>query len=336
MDVSSVSPVRGIEEQFPQSSTMTIRESCETSRAASVANIFFNKIAVFGDSLSDPGNAYSLWHRETAPPYDTLDELLVPDYPYKDHHHYCNGPTWIELFAEAHKLALSGGPAFAESDGSRANFAVGRARARNTKNTDRIDLSGQVDEFLHRTPGVVPGDTLCVLEIGANDVRDALVSQKDASSIISEALSEIDQNIEKLYARGARKFLVWDIPDIGKTPTLRSLDLLHPGIADASKELTIAFNTGLKAHIIALSRLQGIEIAELDVYKTLDQMVANPREYGLRVVDSPCVMPNYSPCYHQNFDEYLFWDGIHPAEGFHKAVAQEAALLALRDERCLP
>lgn len=334
-----IQSVSHAEEPFPQLLSSVIKETgpLVTEKVASVAGIVFSDIAVFGDSLSDSGNAYSLWGQETAPPYDTLDKLKVPVYPYAEYHRYCNGPTWIELFAKDHNLERSGGPVFSKSNEGCMNFAVGRARARNTQNTERVDLSKQVDQFLCRMPKSVPKDTLCFLEIGANDIRDAINAPKESATIIiEEALNAIDQNIKRLYSGGVRKFLVWDIPDIGKTPALQSLDKNHLGIAEASTCRTIAFNTGLKSHIIALSKLQGIAIVKLDVYKKLDHMVSNQKEYGLSVVNVPCVMPKSSPCYDLNSGKYLFWDGIHPSEVFHKAISdamsQEAFLEVYREE----
>lgn len=332
---TSIHQVRHMED--PPSQPLRISEvSAEppiSERTQVVARPVFDKIAVFGDSLSDPGNAFSLWHQETVPPYDTLDALSVPTYPYANGaHHYCNGPTWIELFAKTRGLDVNSLPAFLEPIRDHMNFAVGRARARSTSDTDLVNLSAQVDEFFRRTEGTDSSNTLHVLEIGANDVRDALVAlpeeEENASSkILNQALEEIDTSVRKLYARGARKFLVWNIPDIGKTPALRFLDSQHPGIARSVGDLTGAFNTGLKTHIRALSELQGITVHELDVHQKVDHMIAHPEEYGLREVTSSYVKPHVLTSETQNPDEYLFWDGIHPSEVFHRVIAQEAALI---------
>ena len=58
------------------------------------AQLTFSSLVVFGTSVSDPGNAYTLLAHPVAglnldsnvsqntPPYDTLDESLVPSAPY--------------------------------------------------------------------------------------------------------------------------------------------------------------------------------------------------------------------------------------------------------------
>src|ERR1700740_2433975 len=92
------------------------------------ANLIFGSIVVFGTSLSDPGNAFALLAHPPAgvslastvsqnhPPFDTLDELLVPSAPYaKGGHHFSNGATWIEQFALGKGLAAFVPPAFQTS-----------------------------------------------------------------------------------------------------------------------------------------------------------------------------------------------------------------------------
>ncbi|MDH5661280.1 MAG: hypothetical protein OEY65_09800, partial [Gammaproteobacteria bacterium] len=75
----------------------------------------YDSIVVFGSSLSDPGNAFvvlsdpssfgfdetcGLLTRMNVPPYDTLDDLFIPDGTYAiGGHHVSNGATWVELLA---------------------------------------------------------------------------------------------------------------------------------------------------------------------------------------------------------------------------------------------
>ncbi len=301
------------------------------------AQVSFDKIVIFGDSLSDPGNAYILWNRENTPPYHSLDQFLIPKYPYAvGHHRYCNGPTWIEHFATAHGLSPNSQPAFLGSNSEHMNFAVGRARARNTPDPDLVNLAKQTETFLRQVHRTVSKDTLCAIEIGANDIFDAFFAPAEGdvtSKIFTDALGEISHTIKNLYAHGARKFLIWNIPDIGKTPAVRSLNNIHPGISQGSRDLTEKFNRGIHHLVASLSRLDGIEIVELDVFKKFDQMVANPEMFGLSVVDTPCLIPYAQVSHHENPDAYLFWDGIHPSKIFHEVISGEAtAVLCSKSE----
>jgi outer membrane lipase/esterase len=52
-----------------------------------------HRFVVFGDSLSDPGNAFVLLKDVEVPPFDNL----IPDAPYaRGAFHFSNGQTWVE------------------------------------------------------------------------------------------------------------------------------------------------------------------------------------------------------------------------------------------------
>lgn len=65
-----------------------------------------DRFVIFGGSLSDTGNAFvflsdpanqACGARQSVPPFDTLDDLLVPDGPYaRGGHHFTDGATWAE------------------------------------------------------------------------------------------------------------------------------------------------------------------------------------------------------------------------------------------------
>src|SRR5262245_37755746 len=89
------------------------------------ANVTFDRIVVFGTSLSDPGNAFALTGQETTPLYDTLNQLLIPDAPYaRGGHHFSNGATWVEKFARPFGLTGTVRPAFQSASAKATNYAV--------------------------------------------------------------------------------------------------------------------------------------------------------------------------------------------------------------------
>ncbi len=258
------------------------------------AQTTFARVVVFGTSLSDPGNAFALIKQMTLPPYDTLDQFLVPNAPYgKGGHHFTNGATWVEQFARPLGLAGDTRPAFQASNLGATNYAVGGAIARDVG----IDtLSAEVTAFLRDFNNTAPSDARYVVEMGANDVRDALAAfaaHGDADAIIRDALSGIDANIRRLYTAGARKFLVWKVPNIGLTPAVRILETCVPsetcvpvpGAIQAAEFLSQSFNSGLDTLVGSLAGLPGIEIVRFDAYQKLEDLVANPGAFGLRVVD---------------------------------------------------
>ncbi len=297
--------------------------------AADAAQAPYGQIVVFGDSLSDSGNAFALRHAQSIPPYDTLDALLIPSAPYaKGGHHFSNGATWVEQFARPSGLAGSVRPAFQGAGVKASNYAVGGARAYD--DGINVDLGAQVNAFLTDAGGKAPSDALYVVEFGGNDVRDALAalaSGGDPATIIGASLASIGSSIEALHAAGAKKFLVWNAPDLRVTPAIHILDSVSPGASQAIGVLEQTFNAGLGSLLAQLSGLPGIEIKLLDAFQKVNDIAADPAAYGLDVVNAACVTPDVSPFDCQRPDDYLFWDGIHPTKVVHTIFAQEAAFV---------
>lgn len=281
----------------------------------------FKGIVVFGGSVSDSGNFFALTGFANKPPYDQLDAFLVPTGPYNvGGHHSSNGPTWVEQFARPLGLSRHVQPAFQGSSRQAANYAVAGARSTDVALT--LDLPEQVAAYLKDVHDKAPSDALYVIDFGGNDVRDALVAGDP--TILNNALDAIADNLQTLYAAGARKFLFLNVANIGKIPSVLILDGLFPGAAAAATALTVGFNMGLDMIIDALSLAPNAEVAVLDVFQTVEELVANPQAYGLTEVENPCITPNVRPFSCKRPDQYLFWDGIHPTKAVHRIFAEEA------------
>jgi phospholipase/lecithinase/hemolysin len=285
-----------------------------------IAQTTYSKIVVFGTSLSDSGNVFALTGEQSTPPYDTLDQLLIPGAPYaKGGHHFSNGSTWIEQLARPLGLSAYVLPAFKGDDPKAANFAVGGARARTVVGS--ASLSAEVSLFFQKFGNLAPSESLYVIEFGGNDIRDALVSGDIA--IIGQALAAIGSNIQTLYDAGARKFFVWNAPNLKLTPAVRMLGPVAGIYADMFSN---AFNTGLSSILAGLAALPGITIVQFDAYGVLNNLVADPQSFDLSTVDKSCVSPNDPPFECQTPDDFLFWDGIHPTKVVHAVLAFKAAL----------
>lgn len=288
----------------------------------------YDRIVVFGTSLSDPGNAYALTGWLSRPPYDTLDDLLVPDAPYaRGGHHFSNGATWVEQYARSVGLAGSTRPAFAARDGLAANYAVGGARAR--EDGINVNLSTQLQAFLADFPDA-PADALYVIEMGSNDIRDALLvdpaGEPGPAGVLEEALTAIATAMLDLYDGGARQFLVLNGADISLTPAVQQLELAMPGATLYAQLLGYIFNEELENLLVYLeATLPDIDIRRLDMYGQLNEYAADPGSFGLTEVSAACVTPDLPPFACHSPDEYLFWDGVHPTRAVHAIFAREAA-----------
>lgn len=278
------------------------------------------QVIVFGDSLSDPGNGFAFVKTSSTPPDYGMTGLLIPDAPYaRGGHHLTNGATWIEQLAGSLGAERSVLPAFVGSDPYAMNFAIGTARARDDGSNP--NLSFEVAAFLQKTGRQVPSDALYIIEIGANDVRDAIASGNPAQglAILQAAAAAIAANISLLHSMGAMHFLVWNVPDVGLTPAARL-----SGTAAAATLATQTFN-GLLVSALTPLPMSGVDIVPFDANAFITAIVNNPALYGLANVVDACVTPNVPPFTCQAPNEYLFWDGIHPTAAVHSLIAGAVA-----------
>ncbi|MGZ5772974.1 SGNH/GDSL hydrolase family protein [Ramlibacter sp.] len=293
-----------------------------------------DRFVIFGSSLSDTGNAFVVLSdpanqacgaRQNVPPYDTLDDLLVPDGPYaRGGHHFTDGATWAEGVARDLALAGNARPALRTAGTEASNFAVGGARA--VAFPCRFNLPDQLAAYLAKFPQTSP-QALVALEIGGNDVRDALVaaaSGQDPAPYLQNALASMSNSIATLYAGGARRFLLLNVPDLAMAPSVRLIDRQVPGAAALATQLSQAFNAGLAGVAQYANGLGGAEARVLDINALLQEIVADPAAYGFRNTTDACITPNVPPFRCADPGAYVFWDGVHPTHAVHLLIAQRA------------
>ena len=280
----------------------------------------YERVVAFGDSLSDPGNAFVLTMNVSLPPFQ-----LIPDAPYaRGGMHFSNGKTWVEQLAAELDVRRSAGPALRKPLVF-SNYAVGGARARPE---GPFDLGTQVDLFLRDFAGSAPADALYVVYAGSNDVRDALSalatdpSGATSFAILQGALAAVRDNLLKLQAAGARHFLVPNAPDLALVPAVQLQGAAAQG---AARWLAVSYNASLSDLLAQLDGQNGVTITRLDIFSLLAAVVAAPASFGLSNVDQPCIVPGTTVHpYCANPDQYLFWDGIHPTRVGHGIIAERA------------
>jgi outer membrane lipase/esterase len=143
----------------------------------------FAHVVVFGDSLSDTGNAGR----------------------------FSNGPVWVEYLAQ--KLGLPLNPA--RTGGS--NFAVGGARL--APRSGDTSLRAQASAYLRTSR--LRGRTLYIVYGGGNDLL-AAVGQPQALRAVDAAVASLTSIVADLARQGATDILVPNLPAIGITPAVRS------------------------------------------------------------------------------------------------------------------
>jgi outer membrane lipase/esterase len=299
----------------------------------SIAAKPFDRLVVFGDSLSDPGNAFYLTGIALKPPYSELDQFLVPDAPYaRGGYHFSNGKTWVEQFAKKLDLEESAGPAFKGQNRGElkmTNYAVGGARARDF--AQNINLASQLGLYLEDVKGQLSDRSLHVLALGGNDVRDAVAALAQDSrgllsaEIIANALSAISDAIIALYSEGATRLMVANVPDFSITPAMRRLDGMLPGAAMGAAILSAKFNSELDGLLDVLEQSSpGLKIIRMDFAQSTQKIVDNPETFKMSDVENACVRPEQKPSSCKKPNQYLFWDGTHPTRKAHRVIGKMA------------
>ena len=143
----------------------------------------FDRLVVFGDSLSDGGNAGR----------------------------YSNGPVWVE------QLAVRLGLELRPSRERGFNFAVGGAHLDPGSGPD--SLRAQADAFLALPKP--QGRTLHIVYGGGNDLL-AAIGHPRAPMLADAAATSLRSILADLVAHGATDVLVPNLPDVGMTPAVRA------------------------------------------------------------------------------------------------------------------
>jgi outer membrane lipase/esterase len=200
---------------------MLVRSSCLAlfalllSPALATAAPYTN-LVVFGDSLSDQGNAFLavspslLPAGTTYPPYPYPQIVPGQSTPYFNGR-FSNGPIWVDTFAA--KLGLSSAPALLGG----TNYAFGGALTSGASLAGTPSLAVQVGGMYLLAHPAVPAGTLLALWGGANDIIQSHQGNPAAPDPTTSA-NNIKADIQALYNAGGREFLVFNLPDIGKTP----------------------------------------------------------------------------------------------------------------------
>jgi phospholipase/lecithinase/hemolysin len=261
---------------------------------------------------------------------------LIPAFPYKTERFSNGRRTWIEILADAVGLGSSVKPAvagalFGQDDGKASNYAVGGSTA--SPGLSPVPLGLQVVLFLGDVGGQVPSNALVVMAIGGNDIRAALAAA-DPIAVINQAVDSIEQSIVALHGAGARKFLVWNVPDVGSTPAMQRLNALAiPGIAGSATFLSEVYNGILSARLQALGGLPAIDIVPFNLFVNLHAIQEDPRRFRLADATTACIepdvptfgFPSSAPFRCAPQDRQFFWDGIHPTRAGHRIIADLVA-----------
>ncbi|MGV3578685.1 SGNH/GDSL hydrolase family protein [Brevundimonas sp.] len=285
---------------------LTLAASATLATTASAQT--YNRLVVFGDSLSDNGNLFASVGQPPAPYFQGR---------------FSNGPVFTELLGFAN---VGRGATGAPVTGS-INFAYGGSRTDNNI-AFPPGMRQQLTTYVGRGGAFSSGDLVSVLG-GANNIFQGLTAfgglppagQTNPTAymnpILSAAVADINFMVNDIAGRGAGTILVTNLPRLGITPQFSS----GPGaalspLADYSGS---TFNSGLQTALMATAAARpNTNIILFDIAKVSDVLAGNPARFGLSNVTQPC-FTGTSVC--ANPDSYLYWDGVHPTAAGHRLFA---------------
>jgi phospholipase/lecithinase/hemolysin len=301
-------------------------------------------LIVFGDSLSDNGNAAAalasvgLTLGNYAPNAATDGPATTPA---------TTGPLglWIDQFAALSSLPdpqpfliFTGG--VLTINYSATNFAVGSALAGANPSFSPTGFltpgyaqapgtTDQVGLFLafngtHASPG-----NLYVFWAGANNIYDALGTTATFLTfpkVAKSAADAIAADTAALASAGGKHFLWLKLPPLGQVPSFNdSSDLLVRILGKpAADSAALIFNAEMDVDAAFLKLRYGIDIKVVHTYALFNAIVADPGKYGfVNVKDAGwCGPDGLATCASNNPNQFLFWDQLHPTTAANAVLAE--------------
>ncbi|VVC77022.1 Phosphatidylcholine-sterol acyltransferase [Aquicella siphonis] len=306
-----------------------------------------DKIVVFGDSLSDSGNIFSL----TAMAHNSIPLIpVIPKDPPYYNGRFSNGLIWTD------HLAM-------EMHAEQINYAYGGSWAEPFKDSKLIipfGLGMQVNFYLVSSAlDFHKENHLYVIWSGGNDYVNG---RADADEATTNTVASIQSQIDWLVYYGAKNLLVLNVPDLGAVPevTARGPDFI------AGVRRLVTLHNQKFADMIRKMQLvyPEVKIVSGDTTQYFDDLIVNPDKFHLKNVTQACYdggywlkargldtrefkavqaarqadidilnTPSLRTAYLTsemslagekscaNPDEYLFWDHIHPTRVVHQLIS---------------
>ncbi|MBL73097.1 MAG: hypothetical protein CMB41_08130 [Euryarchaeota archaeon] len=267
------------------------------------------QLLVFGDSLSDMGNAKASF-------------LNTPDVPPYWQGRFSNGEVWLGGVYEAYGLSSSIGSGWSSTGDNRA---FGGAQTGSGYAYLVIPNVGtQISNYLANVQSTIPSNAVVSLWAGGNDF---LYGTANPDTIVSN----MEAHLRQLAGAGASTFIVPNLPPLEDTPEIRSKSASE---RQTVRDDVIDYNTKLATLVADLRAELGITVHTIDAWTIFGGITSSPQALGLtNVQDAACtggstLLPlpicNSGSSIVSNVDEYVFFDKAHPTRVMHDYIAQFA------------
>jgi outer membrane lipase/esterase len=273
----------------------------------------FSDVVVFGDSLSDDGNVAQLSSLPAGFGFTTN-----PDSVYAD------------LVAEAFSFnltnSLSGGTDYAVGGACAIKNSVSFTCVNDPSGpAGAFSITNQVTGYLAGHGGKADPNGLYMMWGGANDIFTATGNPATAQLVTGLAAQTMVGLISTVQNAGAKTIVVFNLPDIGLTPSFVGTPL--QGTASG---LAFVYNSTFNGGLATLDD----GIVPINVNGLFNEIVGDPGAYGFtNVTGQACGVgsssvacgPTGAPLpYHYapgTNESYLFADSVHPTGAAHQMLA---------------
>ncbi len=308
---------------------------------------------------------------------------LIPEEPYWNHH-FSNGQVWNEELADligvnrynkaVYYNNAFGGSWAATYDHQLTTWNLIRHPILSLQNLVKgklippslgLEIRGYLMNFGKASP-----EKAYFIFSGGNDYLNMLSFEDNyipakRDQYINYVIDGLVYNVDKLINHGAKKIVLFGVPDIGSTPFFnRTMD------NEIATKTSITHNERLELAAQALrEKYPEVKITFVNVKKILDSLIDKAPQYGITNTKDACLdvplpafaftnaapgfkafghnivlelpqylktadghggfQANYRTC--QNPDSYAFWDQVHPSAKVHKEIAHQACIALAKD-----
>ncbi|CAI8595739.1 unnamed protein product [Vicia faba] len=306
---------------------------------------------IFGDSLIDNGNNNNMASLAKANYYP-----YGIDFNGGPTGRFSNGYTIVDEIAELLGLPLI--PAYNGATGNEvlegvnyASAAAGILDATGRNFVGRIPFDEQLRNFedtLNQIRGNIGPVNLasqlarCIFFVGmgSNDYLNNYLmpnyntrNQFNGQQYANLLVQTYNNQLNRLYQLGARRFAIAGLGLLGCTPSILSQSL-SGSCSENVNMLVQPFNENVKTMLGNLNNnLPDSKFIFIDSTRMFQEILSNARSYGFTELDKGCCglgrnrgqitcLPMQTPCANRN--QYVFWDAFHPTEAVNILMGRMA------------
>ena len=260
-------------------------------------------LIIFGDSLSDMGNAKS--------------SLNVPDTPPYWQGRFSNGPVWVEYLSDSYGVSTTVGTGSSSGD----NRAFGGSQTGSGYSYVLLPNVGtQINTYLANVQSSIPSGTVVSLWAGGNDF---LYGSANSNVIIAN----MESHIRQLELVGATELIIPNLPPLELTPEVQSRSQNQQ--SNIRSEV-ISYNQKLNSLLNNLTIELSITIHTIDTWTIFNDILQNKEALGFTdTQNAACrggstllplpICDNGDPV-SPRADEFLFFDKAHPTRVMHRFI----------------